>query len=130
MDRVEIVKGLKCLNIVESWPDKREFYVQGASASEYRRILAEAVAALTPRVLALEEIPEWDGAVYIEERMRGDVYMALYRYEALPCMWFASAIGSGTYREDEYGIYWRCWTRRPTEQEAALEPWTVAEDGE
>lgn len=128
MDRLEIVKGLKCLNIVESWPDKREFYVQGASASEYRRIVAEAVAALTPRVLALEEIPKWDGAVYIEERAYGTCIMALYSAERLPSMIFLSQGGHGALAQAEYGRYWRCWTMRPTPHEMALEPWTVAED--
>lgn len=130
MDRLEIVKGLNSLNIVESWPDKREFYVQGATASEYQRIVAEAAAALRPRVLALEEIPEWDRAVYIENRVSGNVNLTIYRYESMPWMWFFSVVGTAKYKEEDYGVYWRCWTRRPTEQEAALEPWTVAEDGE
>lgn len=123
MNSVEIVKGLQSLNIIESWPDKREFYVQGVSAAEYQAIVAAAAAELTPRVLARDEIAEYDGAVYIEEESGGDITMALCTEDYWPDMEFRDKMQSIYSSGDEYGVTWRCWTKRPTDEQRKAEPW-------
>lgn len=89
-----------------------------------------AIAALTPRVLALDEIMGHDGALFVEDRIRMAVYPVLYIAEHRPDARMATWWGIESYGQDGYGDWWRCWTRRPTPEDMAREPWQAGGEEE
>lgn len=77
------------------------------------------------RVLRIEEIPEFDGAVYIEHHGIDFIEPALYRYEQRPFFRFSGkdhAFGLDL-TTAVYNIDWRAWDSRPTADEIREVPW-------
>lgn len=91
--------------------------------------IAELEAAQTARVMTLEEIPLFDGAIYMDEYPNPVCLKMLYCYE----------VGRGTYGHGytfvdsdgdkiffpakEFGKKWRCWTQRPTDEQRKATKW-------
>lgn len=98
------------------WMDEAAAYaetVMGLLREEIHRMQK----AQTPRVLTLNEIPEHDGAVFIEYKS-GDEDWALYVYEDGPFFKFNMvACGGVMLPLEDYGIEWRAWTGRPTPEQ-------------
>ena len=81
--------------------------------------------SIKARVLDLREIPEYDGAVFLEHRNIDYIEPAIYRYEQQPFFRFAGKdhawgidLSCAMYKDD-----WRAWTHRPTEEERKEVPW-------
>ena len=77
------------------------------------------------RVLRLGEIPETDGAVFIEHRGIDYIEPCLYRYEQKPFFRFSGKdhafgldLATAMYEEDR-----RAWDVRPTEEERKQIQW-------
>lgn len=83
------------------------------------------------RVLTWEELPGFDGAVLVEynparldrapEWMFVD-FVTVYKPEAAYLHQQRGQLVS--YKQSGYGVTWRCWDRRPTEEEREATPWT------
>ena len=86
----------------------------------------EIYGAITPRVLELREIPEWQGAVWVEWKNHPDQFEPmLYRYEQRPFFRFS---GQGhpfgiDLATKEYGLFWRAWTLPVPNNERLGVPW-------
>ena len=87
------------------------------------RLEEDALALLKARVLAVEELPGWDGAVLIEERPSSRLTWALYLDEYYPALRFQDVGCVIVLPTSEYGVGWRCWDRRPTDAERRAEEW-------
>lgn len=77
------------------------------------------------QVLKLKEIPEFDGAVFIEHRNMDYIEPCLYRYEQQPFFRFSGkdhAFGLDL-ATAVYGEGWRAWDTRPTEDERKAVNW-------
>ena len=86
----------------------------------------EIYGAITPRILELSEIPEWQGAVWVEwKNVPGQFEPMLYRYEQRPFFRFSGkehsfGIDMAT---KEYGMFRRAWTGPVPDQERLEVPW-------
>lgn len=103
---------------------------------DFQRICADALALLKeqePRVLEYSEI-EKHSLVWLEDNDKEDVLPALflqyYGWNAefsvhAPDKYVDKIFRFATVIEFEinYGITWRCWTSRPTEEQREREPW-------
>lgn len=82
--------------------------------------------SMMPRILELGEIPEWQGAVWVEwKNVPGQFEPMLYRYEQRPFFRFSGkehsfGIDMAT---KEYGMFWRAWTGPVPDQERLEVPW-------
>lgn len=100
------------------WMDEAAAYtetVMGLLREEIHRMQK----ALTPRVLTLNEIPEHDGAVFIEYH-NGDKQgeWMLFLAEHNPYLTFTNERGNRVYLETgTYNDRWRAWTGRPTPEQ-------------
>jgi hypothetical protein len=104
----------------------------------YRPFIIDALDALKarePRVMTLHEIDdvinttskEYERIFWAEVRSRTRKSFGVFQldiavddnYEALllGCSWPAC------YNRSTYGIKWRCWTSRPTDEQRRAEPW-------
>lgn len=88
----------------------------------------DAIDALMPRVLKVDELPEFDGAFIIETRANGKLnwvswYDEYELYEYKVCRMLD--LGGGVYDSYKYlyGLEWRCWNQRPTDAQREAEPW-------
>ena len=81
---------------------------------------------MMPRILELSEIPEWEGAVWVEWKNVPDQFEPmLYRYEQRPFFRFS---GQGhpfgiDLATKEYGLFWRAWTLPVPNNERLGVPW-------
>lgn len=102
MTREEIIEGLRGM----------QGLLPRDPMTKLSGIMSGAAELLTPRVLSLNEIPEHDGAVFIEYE-NGDEDWALYMYEDGPFFKFRMMAGGVMLPLEDYGVGWRCWTGRP-----------------
>lgn len=118
-DRGQVLKALRACSPGDTiWCQMR---VKGQCdyAGEHcmARLLSDAAELLTPRVLDLNEIPEHDGAVFIEYKS-GDEDWALFVYEDGPFFKFNMvACGGVMLPLEDYGTEWRAWTGRPSAEQ-------------
>jgi len=95
----------------------------------------DLLKAQEPRVMTLEEIDnmlaesseEYNKIFWAEVKSRTRYSFGVFQlsilddddYEALllGCSW------SALYRRSSYGIRWRCWTSRPTDEQREATPW-------
>lgn len=118
-DRKQVLKALRACSPGDTiWCQMREKgECDYAGAYCMVQLLRDAAELLTPRILTLSEIPEHDGAVFIEYK-RGDEDWALYVYEDGPFFKFNMvACGGVMLPLEDYGIEWRAWTGRPTPEQ-------------
>ena len=88
----------------------------------------ELLKAQEPRVMTLEELPDWDGAFMIEIRIKGaTVWASWYTDYELLGETVCRMVDIGGEVDDRfkklYGYEWRCWTSRPTDAQREAEPW-------
>ena len=91
----------------------------------------ELLKVQEPRVMTLEELEDWDGAIFFEA-YETDMYYALiddvnlmagikgqYSFVNVePGQWNAHIWGG-----EHYGSIWRCWTSRPTDAQREATQW-------
>lgn len=100
----------------ESCPyaDERE-----GTCAEMTAILRDALDAITPRLLTLDEvIDRLDDAVYLEER--GDGVAAMIVTDAnrtLDAVWMRHGSYQICREMSDYGREWRCWSMKPRDTE-------------
>lgn len=121
-DLTKLRQGLTCcinweslkghLPECESCPyaDERE-----GTCAEMTAILRDALDAITPRLLTLDEVIErLDDAVYLEER--GNDVEAVIVTDAnwiLDAVWMRHSSYQICREMSDYGITWRCWSMNP-----------------
>ena len=125
-DLNKLRQGLKCCinweNLMGHLPecesckyaDERE-----GTCAEMTAILRDALDAITPKMLTLDEvIDRLDDAVYLEER--GDGLAAMIVTDAnrtLDAVWLRHGSYQICREMSDYGREWRCWSMRPGEAE-------------
>ena len=91
----------------------------------------ELLKAHEPRVMTLEELEDWDGAVFFEI-YETDMYYALIEdIELTACInggYTFVNVEPGEYHRrvwdgEHYGKIWRCWTSRPTDEQREAVKW-------
>ena len=125
MTREEIIKGLLGIHAVTANYKGDQVILHNMPMKKLTGILygaAEMLEAQAPRALGLSEIPEHDGAVFIE-RKRGNWGWALYAYERVPFFVFTIGRGELMLPLEDYGTEWRCWTSRPSPEQREATPW-------
>jgi len=109
-DREEIIKGAR-----QFIADFKPFC---GNKSDWQRV-DDAIALLKaqePRMLTMNEIPEHDGAVFIEYK-NGDEDWGIYVYEDGPFFKFNMLTAGVMLPLEDYGVEWRAWTGRPTAEQ-------------
>jgi hypothetical protein len=125
-DLSKLRQGLRCcinwenlkghLPECESCPyaDERE-----GTCAEMTAILTDALDAITPRLLTLDEvIDRLDDAVYLEER--GDGVTAEIVTDTdweIDAVWLRHGWYQRCWEMSDYGREWRCWSMRPGDAE-------------
>ncbi len=87
-------------------------------------LMADALALLTPRVLTLREIMGGADIAYVQSR-HGLVQPCVIDHKESDKPMCTMALGINVpydHRWDKYGINWRCWSDKPTEEQEE-EPW-------
>jgi hypothetical protein len=96
--------------------------------------MADALALLKaqePRVMTLEELEDWDGAVFFEA-FETDMYYALIENVDLTAGMdgeyvLVNVVPGEHHRRiwggEHYGEIWRCWTSRPTDAQRKAVKW-------
>lgn len=98
--------------------------------------LEERLKEQQPKLMTLEEVEQSNGKdVFVEVHFTPNGNLNFPKYDAIYAstidkeqltfdyVWFCLHI---KYKKD-YGVSWRCWTARPTEEQRKAEPW---KDGE
>lgn len=93
------------------------------------RDAVELLKAEAPRVLSLEELMGFDGAFLIEYNksfLSWDPNWAMFHFmnDKWVHIWRPRRVEH--YSKDQYGRTWRCWSRRPTEEQMEATPWPGA----
>ena len=94
----------------ESCPyaDERE-----GTCAEMTAILSDALDAITPRLLTLDEvIDRLDDAVYLEERGDGVTAVIVVAVDGVVA-WLRHGVYQTVREIRAYGKLWRCWSMRP-----------------
>ena len=106
-DRENVIKHFTdCVDIAEANKNAWVF----VRAEELRNAL-ELLNAQEPRVLTLEEAQHAE-VVWVEDRETCNIY---------PCIVKNNMNDSKLYK---YGIQWRVWSSRPTDEQREATPWT------
>jgi len=87
-------------------------------------LLDDLLKAQEPRIMTLTETKTMNAPVFFEIKS-GVIYDWVIRCNANEKYVFF-AIRNGTiqiYRVDRYGISWRCWTSRPTDEQRKAVKW-------
>ena len=89
---------------------------------------AEALKKQTPKVLALDDIQSFDGAVLVEYTGTFGNPMfewLLYQVQHNQYVMFSNHNRSNiVFDANDYGKGWRCWTSHPTDEQREITPWT------
>lgn len=78
------------------------------------------------KLLALEEFYDHDGAVLVEYNpafISRSPMWAFFLFMTNKAVHLQFPAGSEQYSLTQYGITWRCWAARPTEDEMNAAPW-------
>ena len=116
METTELIRALREQAEIVEYPEMEQVM----------REAADRLEAQEPRVLTLEELlalPK-DTPVFIEED-NGDcgwnvICMNDEDYDVCFCGFQAGPV---FYPSKSYGICWRCWTSRPTDEQRKATPW-------
>lgn len=152
-DREKVIKALKCCHQIHQTECFKCPYSRGngctyALMGDLLALLKEQERAIKyqsdrldelldkqlPRVMALDEIWKRGDSepLYLEYRLPHDIKLcpAIFQPDnsddgggdgdmCVVSAWCAS----GFYNRKEYGITWRCWTSRPTDEQKGATPW-------
>lgn len=85
----------------------------------------EALRQNGAQLLELDDVPKWDGAVWIEFRV-GSGCWAFFMAEQRPNFNFQVRQQWNKIQLSvmEYGKDWHCWSKRPTEQQREEHAWS------
>lgn len=131
-------KAVNALERVQSYIDNQQrtyaSVFKGVNVQAFDDMLSGIQTALAllkaqePRVMTLEELPEWDGAFLVESRRKGDMVWAswyaeyeLYGETVTRMVDIDGAVNDRAKRM--YGSEWRAWTSRPTDEQREATPW-------
>lgn len=92
-------------------------------ARKLEAILEEYEKPLVP--LTLPEAAGTNEVVWLEQK-NGRVFVCDLVYSCLGSLLEVYTIGNDDYglkKEDDYGITWRCWSRKPTDEERKAAKW-------
>lgn len=132
--RGNVIRGLECcLKFFnqEGCPEECPYISDGRC---YETIKRDALALLKeqePRVLTLEELEDWDGAIFFEA-FETDMYYALIENVELTAGMdgeyvLVNVVPGEHHRRiwsgEHYGSIWRCWTSRPTPEQMRETKW-------
>lgn len=122
-DRVKTIKGLgdTLLLLANHVPERYLGYAPGACLDAI-----ELLKAQDPRVMTPEEVNalDWDYCYLEQERMPGKEYRGLLGKHIMTCVtWPSITAAKLSYGIDKYGVTWRCWTSRPTDEQRRETPW-------
>lgn len=146
VDREKVIKGLeRCIPMTlrngladcGNCPYDRKITIDGGIMECCHDVMTDALALLKaqePRVMTLDLPPEeWqDKVIWLEIKGKKPIpclfrkfcdRMMFGRYERIMSF---DAIGSskeGGYFMRNYGVTWRCWTARPTDEQIGMTPW-------
>ena len=74
--------------------------------------------------MTLEEIPDYDGAIYLEDFEEPEIVIAVYDRGVARRMKFAVRGTRSTFADyDDYNKRWRAWTSRPTDKQRKAVAW-------
>lgn len=131
--REKVIRGLECcLKFFnqEGCPEECPYRSDGRC---YETIKRDALALLREqeaRVMKPEEIPDYDGAIYLEDFGEPEIVIAVYDRGVARRVKFAIRGTRSTIAGyDDYNKRWRAWTSRPTEKQRENTPWEVADNG-
>ena len=132
-EQEKVIEGLKEL--------RAYFYAMAGIASSKQgranhlgsaRTIGDTLALLkaqVPKVMALEALERWDGAILVEYIGTFGQTISewlLHMATGSKCVSFANARRSQVFFETaEYGKSWRCWTSRPTDAQREATPWNT-----
>jgi len=134
MTREEVIRGLECCISGNPAICKRVGcpYAEehdGIGDTCIDHLMADALALLKaqePRVMTVEEVKafEWDYCYLEQERQPGKEYRMIMGDYALTCItWPCITSMRIEYGDSSYGVKWRCWTSRPTDEQREAVPW-------
>ena len=122
--RTRAIKGLE--SCIES--EKNVFCPENCPYSDMfdqrtcqQHLYEDLLELIKPRVMTLEDLTNWDGALWIETEDGGKWAMITGTNEYVAFM-NHDALRFTPYRFETYGKEWRCWTSRPLEGQEV--PWT------
>lgn len=132
MTRKEIVEGLLSIHAVTATYKGDQVYIHSMPMKQLTAILngaAELLKAEVPRVLSLEELMGFDGAFLVEYNKsflsRDPSWQMLhFMDDKWVHIWRPRFVEH--YSKEQYGKTWRCWSRRPTEEQMEATPWPGA----
>jgi len=131
-DRKKVIKGLELCEIgyeERCVGTECPYYEQGCTESLKNDIL-ELLKEQEAKVLTLDQLKEaLDTVVWLEKPMSenlADGYSLTYRYKH-GYMFFDSPFGDNPSQDrleySEYGKSWRCWNKRPTDEQRQAVKW-------
>jgi len=120
-DLEKVIKGLECCAFGDCTPcPYTETRCQEHLCGDALDLLKEQ----EPRVMKPEEIPNYDGAIYLEDFGEPEIVIAVYcRGVARRVKFAVRGTRSTIAGYDDYNKRWRAWTSRPTNEQRKAVPW-------
>ena len=139
-DARKVIRGLECCEIYGNCDANGGCpYKSAVNGKCLEAAIGDALAlskAQEPRVMTLEEIKALPDYVFLEDRDISHAFsIKTISRPALPqlvfvnisgeeCVGFRGPDGYTILVTSRYGVEWRCWTSRPTDEQREAEPWT------
>ena len=124
MNMEKIIKGLYLISLDTRLKGFMTYW------GSYHDVVTDAIKLLKaqePRVLTLEELSDWDGAVMVEYTGTFNNPMfewLLYQVQHNQDVMFSNHNRSNiVFDANDYGKGWRCWTSRPTDEQRKAVTW-------
>lgn len=127
IDREKVIKGLECC--IKRDPDDKtrcdECPYGGACLNRLKSDALALLKAQQPRVMTLEEVHEGDVMWFDSPGnfIMRPVICVMHDKGDSSYLVFAWQYGTFTWRISDYGIGWRCWASRPTDEQREATPW-------
>lgn len=135
-DREKVIKGLECCMSEKICASQCPYKGQCDDGGYYySRAIEEALSLLKaqePRVMTLEELEDaLDTVVWLDipnTKNLADGYSLIMAYSHKNGFIFLESPFGDNPSQDrfeykDYGITWRCWTSRPTDEQREATPW-------
>lgn len=123
-EREKVIRGFECC--LRNDHKKCPYYSADIlDTTCYTRLHTDALALLKeqePRVMTLEEVrdsDDWMWIEYLSGYVEWQKQSDTFGYDEDGVMWNDATF----YCNDSYGIEWRCWTSRPTEEQRKAVKW-------
>ena len=138
-EREKVIRGLECCTGYCDDETGCPYSVYSTDGFECQDKLREDAITLLkaqePRVMTLDLPPEeWqDKVIWLEIKGKKPIpclfrkccdRMMFGRYERIMSFDAIGALKEGGYFLRNYGVNWRCWTSRPTDEQREAKPWS------